>query len=101
LTELREVIGMATVDQLTELQQTAHREQYSEAEVKEWVVMDGKLVYEFYDTLEEAQRGADELNFDDKLADEFGEWVDTITAKYPNAELEHVYEVIAGRCHTV
>lgn len=90
---------MATVNQFTKLQQAAFKEQHPQGEPKDWAVMDGKLIYGFFDTLEEAQREADGLNFDDKLADEFHEWVDTIIDKYPNTELEHIYAVIKSQCH--
>lgn len=93
---------MAIVEKWTQEMMDEYRKEFPKSEPKQYAVRESphsKIIWGFHAFEADAKQEADQIDFDDKLGDEFDEWIDTIMAKYPDAELEHIYEVITSRCH--
>lgn len=66
------------------------------AEPKEWAVMDGSMVYSFYDAIGEAQIALEKLNLEDKIGERFEIWVEDICEEF-SVDLTTAREIIKAR----
>jgi len=84
------------IKHFTEEDRKAFVEKHPLGEPKEWAVMDGSLVWAFYDTKEEADREIAELVRDEKIGDSFSLWEDECADEL-NTTQEVIREVIKAR----
>ena len=82
----------------TEADRRAFIEAHPQGEPKEWAVMDGSLVWGFFDTKEEAEAELVEIARDEKIGNRFSDWEEEVADEL-NTTIEVVREVIKGRLH--
>jgi len=73
---------MVIVERWTQEQQDGYKGEFPGAQPKPWVVKDGEIVYSFYDSEEGAVGAATVINRDDKIAEQFQEWVDQVAKEF-------------------
>ena len=74
-------------------EQEAFKGKYDLAEPKEWAIMDGEVVCDFYDTEEKAQTELAKLKLDEAVHDLFNEWRAEAATKLGISE-EEVEEIV-------
>jgi len=82
----------------TDEDQRAFKEKHELGKPKEWAVMDGSIVWGFFDTKEEAEAELAEITRDEKIGDRFSNWEDEVADEL-NTTCEVIREVIRGRLH--
>jgi TRAP-type C4-dicarboxylate transport system substrate-binding protein len=87
-----------SIQHFTEEHRRIFKEAHDLAEPKEWAVMDGTLVYGFYDTKEEAEAEIKEVARDDQIQQRFSDWEDDIADEF-GIDLEVVREIVKARIH--
>lgn len=70
------------IKQFSEQERLAFKAKHDLAKPKEWAVMDGSIVYNFYNTEQEANAMLKILNIEEEIADNFDIWVDEQAENY-------------------